>query len=137
MNVLVDTAVWSLMLRRPRARLSADEGAIVDQLRMLANSSCARMVGPVRQQLLSGIRDGNQYTKLRTTLRGLTDEPLETFDYELAAEIANRCVKGGIAVSDIDLLLCAIAVRRNWPIFTTDKDFARYQKFCPLKLHKA
>lgn len=32
----------------------------------------------------------------------------------------------GIAGSTVDLLICAVAVRREWTVFTRDLDFERY-----------
>jgi len=41
----------------------------------------------------------------------------------------------GVAGSAIDFLICAIALRRNWQIFTTDRDFIRYAEVLALKLY--
>ena len=50
MKVLVDTSVWSLALRR---RNSSEEPA-VEQLRWLIDQGRVAMIGPIRQELLSG-----------------------------------------------------------------------------------
>jgi predicted nucleic acid-binding protein len=68
-------------------------------------------------------------------LRAFDDPPLETGDHEQAAQMHNRCRARGIAGSAIDFLICAIASRRNWQIFTTDQDFERYRQVLGLKMY--
>jgi len=41
----------------------------------------------------------------------------------------------GIVVSIVDILLCAVAMKREWAVFTTDPDFLSYAKVLPLTLH--
>ncbi|MFN0169139.1 MAG: PIN domain-containing protein [Bryobacteraceae bacterium] len=126
MTFLVDTSVWSLALRRSNSQRSPGETLIVRRLQSLIDEGRVAMVGPVRQELLSGIRSHGQFVSLRDLLRSFPDEKLEVEDYEKAAEITNLCLRKGIAKSDIDQLLCAVAARRSWTILTTDPDFDRY-----------
>ena len=56
MNALVDTSVWSLALRRQHKDLTAAERAVVDELTNLTRESRTRIIGLIRQELLSGIR---------------------------------------------------------------------------------
>jgi predicted nucleic acid-binding protein len=136
MMVLVDTSVWSLAFRRQQADLGPNEVRTQEELAELVREGRAQMVGPVRQELLSGIRDKIQYSRLLQKLRAFEDASISTEDYEEAASITNECRAKGISGSAIDLLLCAIAVRRNWPIYTTDEDFVRFAKLLPLEIYK-
>jgi len=95
----------------------------------------AHIIGPIRQEILSGIASKDLYERLRLELRTLDDEPLTTSDFELAARLYNQCRSAGIAGSDIDLLICAVAMERNWAIFTTDRDFDRYAEVVGVQLH--
>jgi len=135
MNLLVDTPVWSLALRRKRADLSPREEQITQALKEVIRDGRARLVGVVRQELLSGIREEERFRKLRDYLRAFDDPALETGDYEEAAQMHNRCRARGIAGSAIDFLICAMASRRNWQIFTTDQDFERYGRVLGMKLY--
>ncbi len=135
MMVLVDTPIWSLALRRTGRKLTADQETLKQELVELIREGRARLLGPVRQELLSGIRDDAQFRKLREHLRAFDDGPLIAADYEKAAEANNRCRRAGIAGSPIDFLICAAAVGRNWVIFTTDRDFSRYAEHLPIRLH--
>ena len=134
MLVLVDTPIWSLALRRSSADLNPREQRLTAALRELIRDGRAQLVGPVRQELLSGLRRETALRKLRDQLRSFDEPPLEVDDYEEAARIHNQCRSRGIAGSAIDFLICAAASRRDWQIFTTDHDFTRYATVLPLKL---
>ena len=134
MNVLVDTPVWSLALRRDAGKLSEFERAIRQDLADLTADTRVRIVGPIRQELLSGIRNAAQFRAVRDDLRDFSDEPLSLEDWEAAAESNNACRVAGISGSAVDFLLCAVAIRRNWEIFTTDNDFQHYARVLPVRL---
>ncbi len=131
MNVLVDTPIWSQAFRRATTP-SAHTGALME----LVRQGRAELIGPVRQELLSGIRHQQQFQRLKTHLRPFPDLPLESDDFEQAAEHFNTCRSRGVQGSNTDFLICAVALRRGLEIFTTDKDFAQYARYLPLVLHK-
>jgi len=135
MMVLVDTSVWSLALRRKQSDLSPGEQALKSALQELVVDGRAQIVGPVRQELLSGIRAEETFRRLRDALRAFDEPHLRVQDYEEAARMSNICRARGIGGSAIDFLICAIAHLRNWEVFTTDRDFARYSKLLPLRLY--
>ena len=135
MNVLIDTSVFSLALRRKNENLSMNERLLVAELSELIREGRARMIGLIRQELLSGIKTTEQYEKLRVHLRSFPDENVDTSDYEEAAKFGNRCRTKGVAVSIVDILLCAIAIKRQWAILTTDPDFSSYARVLPLRIH--
>ena len=135
MNVLVDTSAWSLALRRKNESLNRNERIIVAELSELIQEGRARLVGLVRQELLSGIKTAEQYEKLKLYLRAFSDEVVDTSDYEEAAKAGNHCRAKGVVVSIVDILLCAIAIKRGWAIFTTDPDFSSYARVLPLRIH--
>jgi predicted nucleic acid-binding protein len=135
MMVLVDTPIWSLALRRRNADLNPREQRLTAALRELIQDGRAQLLGPVRQELLSGMREEASFKKLRDHLRAFEQVPLEVNDYEEAGRLNNQCRARGIAASAIDVLICATALRRNWQIFTTDNDFSRYATVLPLKLY--
>jgi hypothetical protein len=136
-SILVDTSVWSLALRRASRHLSDSEKLLVAEFAELINEGRAKIIGLVRQELLSGIKDAGQFEKLRKTLRAFPDELVRTEDYEAAAAASNKCRSKGIAVSVSDMLICAVASSRSWAIFSTDPDFKRHAGILPIKLHSA
>ena len=135
MQVLVDTSVWSVGLRRKRGQLSGAEESHRAELAELIQEARVRMIGPIRQELLSGIREEAQYARLRQFLRAFRDETMATEDYEAAARLSNQSRARGISGSATDFLICAVAVRRHWHIFTRDEDFTRYKAVIPVVLH--
>jgi predicted nucleic acid-binding protein len=130
MKVLVDTSVWSLALRR-----KAPTDPAVDVLRRLITAGRAAIVGPIRQEILSGIREQAAFDRLRDHLASFLDEPIVTADYEQAAAFFNVCRQRGLQGSNTDFLLCAVSIRHRMPLLTTDDDFPRYAKVLPLDLH--
>lgn len=135
MNVLVDTSVWSLSLRRNPRDLNPAERSIVVELTELIADGRARLMGLVRQELLSGVRSPGQFEALRTLLRAFPDVDVETSDYEFAAQASNRCKSKGVTVSLVDALIGAVANARGWTIFTTDQDFEHHASILPVELH--
>ena len=133
--VLVDTSVWSLALRRKRSDLGATDEVLREALRELVREGRAQLVGPVRQELLSGLRDEAIFRKVRDYLRAFDNPQLQAEDYEESARMNNACRARGIAGSPVDFLICAVAYIRNWQVFTTDRDFSRYNKVLPLRLY--
>ncbi len=135
MKVLVDTSIWSLALRRKKA-LSREEQVRIDELNELINEVRVVIIGPIRQELLSGISNDDQFRILKERLHAFEDLPLAQTDYERAAEFYTVCRKAGIQGSGIDFLICSVSVGNEIPIFTSDKDFLRYKKHLPISLYQ-
>ena len=131
MNVLVDTSVWSLALRRRRTRRVAETLELAE----LVREGRVVLLGAVRQELLSGIPDERQYATLREYLRAFPDLVLEAADHEEAALFFNRCRARGVQGSNTDFLICAAATRRRLGILTTDADFRQFARVLPIHLH--
>ncbi len=134
MKILVDTSVWSLALRKKS--LTDEETKIVKELKELIHELRVIIIGPIRQELLSGISDETKFMTLKEKLRAFEDTEILSGDYEDAAEIYNECRRNGIQGSQIDYLICSHAKNNNISIFTTDRDFENYQKIIDIKLHK-
>ena len=132
MKVLVDTPIWSFALRTPNKEYQNE----IDQLESLIRDQRALIIGPIRQEILSGYSDLPKYNKLKEKLSFFENTLIHDIDYESAAELCNHCRKKGVQGSHIDFLICAVAKRIDVPIFTTDKDFSNYQKAISIKLFK-
>ncbi len=122
--------------RRPE-HLSVQEQQLCEVLAELIREGRVQLLGPIRQELLSGIREETQFRKLRDYLRAFQEHPLEAANYEEAAHMNSRCRARGIAGSAPDFLICSAAHRRGWAIFTTDRDFQNYVSVLPVRLHPA
>lgn len=137
MNVLVDTSIWSLALRHKRHGLTQSDHVLIRALADLVGYGRAQLIGPVRQEVLSGIREQAQLVRLRDALRLYEETALITNDFEEAARMSNECRQRGITGSPVDFLLCAVAERHHWQIFTTDHDFEQYRRILGLALFSA
>ncbi|SRR5258708_7891822 len=131
MKVLADTPVWSAAFRRSEGQASA----LRAELEWLVAHGAVALMGPVRQELLSGIKERAQFEEVRAALRNFPDIALQTEDFETAAEYYNLCRGKGVQGSLTDFLICAGAARRGLEIFTTDVDFQHYRKHLPIALY--
>jgi len=134
-TVLVDTTIWSLALRRRAHQLSPEEKRLVDAWAGLVSSGRAVLTGPVRQEVLSGIRREEVFETLREKLGSFRYLEILPGDYVEAARFFNLCRSHGVTGSHVDMLICATACRHGVPIFTTDPDFAGYAQHVPIRLH--
>jgi predicted nucleic acid-binding protein len=132
MKVLIDTPIWSKAFRCKK--IKSDDKNIVDNLKYLIDEFMEVIIGPIRQELLSGITDEKVFRDLKEKMKGFNDFPIETKDYELAAEYSNICRRNGIQGSNTDFLICAVAVKNNFEISTTDDDFNQYKEHLPIRL---
>jgi len=131
LKVIVDTCVWSLALRRRNLAASP----VAQELERLIKEFRVQMIGPIRQEILSGIRSKTQFNSLKDRLSNFPDAPVITEDYERAAEFFILCRAKCVQGSNTDFLICAVAERSNCTLFTTDKDFQLFSKYIPVKLH--
>ena len=122
-RVLVDTSVWSLAFRRKK------DSEVARQLGNLILEHAVAIIGPIRQELLSGLSDDNIFNKLVDRLSVYNDFVIDADDYVTAAKFHNICRKNGIQGSHTDFLICAVAHNSDLQIYTTDKDFKNYARF--------
>ncbi len=130
MKVLVDTPVWSYALRSKNKEFQSEINSLVS----LISDQRAIIIGPIRQEILSGYGDFLKYRTVKEKLSYFENTPVLDSDYIIAAEFSNMCRKNGVQGSHTDFLICAVANRLDIPIFTTDKDFEHYRKTIPIKL---
>ena len=110
------------------------DSEITDKIKELIRDGRIVIIGPIRQELLSGISDVSQFNKLKDMLSAFEDIALESKHFIKAAEFSNICRQKGVQGSTIDFLICAVANIENLIVFTTDRDFENYKKHLPIKL---
>ncbi len=128
--VLVDTSIWSEVLRR-RKNINLQTHKT---LRSLIEEGKASIIGPIRQEILSGIKDVGQFESLKDTLSSFDDITIDSQMYELAAKFNNTCRSKGVQGSHVDFLICAVASHHGFEIYTSDKDFKSYSKHISIKI---
>jgi hypothetical protein len=128
LEVVVDTNVWSVAFRKSVNSLTPPEQQALNALVTLLDEGRAVLFGPVRQELLSGLRSPAQYDALRLRLRAFPDPEITVDDYETAARFSTQCREAGVATSPVDMLLCAVSARLEMAILTLDRDFEGYSR---------
>lgn len=130
MKIIVDTSVWSLFLRR-RNRM---DSPLLPVLRRAIQDNRVQMLGIIRQELLSGIRNPSQFQKIEKVLDSFPDLLASSEDHTLAARFFDTCRRKGIQGSPVDFLICAQAHRNRMRILTADKDFEHYAAHLPVEI---
>ncbi len=129
MSLLVDACVWSLSLRRrPGAPLSGDQKRAEIELHEAIAGGRVAILGAIRQEVLSGIRDRAQFLKTRQALSSFPDEEVLPGDYLDAARSFNLCLEHGVQCGAVDILIAAVAARRKFTVLTCDKALLRCLK---------
>jgi len=131
MKVIVDTCIWSLALRRDHDI----NDPLVIELKELIKEVRIQMIGPIRQEILSGLKSKRQFEELKEYLTAFPDLYLQSLDFELAAEFFNTNRQKGIQGSNTDFLICAVSYKYQMPIFTIDDDFKLYMTNVPITLY--
>lgn len=130
MSLLVDSCAWSEAFRKNGS--PAVKRALADVLLKQGGT----LIGAVRQEVLSGLKDEKYFVYLKAVLREFLDLKVNVEDHENAASLCNTCRSAGVQGSPTDFLICAVAIRMNVEIFTYDNDFERFAKFIPIRLYK-
>ena len=131
MNVLVDTCIWARSLRIKPAL----HDPLVEEMGRLSESGRVRIIGAIRQEILSGAAPSARFEALKIQLQSFPDLLLEREDYERTAAFYNLCRSKGVQASNTDFLICSAAVRHRTPIFTTDNDFSHIARLLSIPLH--
>ncbi len=127
----MDTCIWSHALRSRKPEYEV----LVKSLETLIAEQRVLIIGAIRQEVLSGYSDHNKFEILKAKLNYFENTPTLDEDYITAARFYNECRQKGVQGSHIDLLICAVAVRLNASILTSDKDFGFYQQYLPISLY--
>ena len=127
---IADTSVWSLFLRRSSSLSSKHQNFLKEGI---LNGE-VQMLGIIRQECLSGIKEPAQWGKLKGILQGFPDLPASSEDHIVASDYFNTCRRNGVQGGAADFLICAQAARSKLPILTLDKDFKHYSEVLPVTL---
>ena len=122
MNLVVDTSVWSLVLRR--RRFDPDDRWVQAFRSHVEAGDAVLLVGIVLQELLSGVRTPRQLDRLADRLAPFPIVSLRRSTYVLAATLCNQCRRKGIQAGSIDALIAAACIEHGFPLLTADSDFA-------------
>lgn len=130
MNLLVDTSVWSLALRRNQP---ADLPEVRALGQALGNGEVCS-TGLILQELLQGFNRPRASEKIVRYFGAIPLLVPDRSDYENAADLHNSCRRKGVQTGTIDALLAQLCIRHELMMLTTDKDFSRISNLTTLQL---
>lgn len=134
MTFFVDTSVWSLAFRRDVPAASNERRELV---RAIEAGEELVTTGLVLQELLQGFSGPRNRGQILERFDALPLLIPDRRDHVDAAELRNRCRRGGIQIGTIDALLAQLCLRHNLTMLTADKDFRDIAGHCALKLWTA
>ena len=132
MNLIVDTSVWSLFLRRDN--IEQDNPFVVQLRKHIENEDCIHLVGLILQELLDGLKSSRHFDVILDYFDDFSLIELTRDDFIEAACLKNKCRERGVQAGAVDFLIAATAINRNYPLLTADKDFQHIAKHCRLML---
>ena len=98
---------------------------MIAQLREAIREGRVVIIGPIRQEIFSGIRNKAQSAKTQALFEPYLDEEIEAEDFVEAARLFNDCRDHGVECGPVDILICAVAVRMHYDILTYDQGLKR------------
>ena len=134
LTLLVDTSVWSLVLRRDG---SAPEAHARELIRALGAGEVIVTIGIILQELLQGFSGPRARDLILDHFSALPLLVPQRRDHVEAAELRNRCRRAGVQVGTIDALLAQLCIRHELMLLSTDNDFTRIAEHCALELWSA
>jgi hypothetical protein len=133
LSLFVDTSVWSLALRRDAPASSSEVRTL---MRAVETGETILTTGLVLQELLQGFSGPKARDKILDRFSAVPLLVPDRDDHVRAAELRNRCRRGGIQIGTIDALLAELCVRHELTMLTSDNDFEHIAKHCALKVWK-
>ena len=133
MTLFVDTSVWSLAFRRDRPSTAPQVVALRSALEGGETIVCT---GLVLQELLQGFSGPRARRDIIDRFTALPLLVPHRQDHVDAAELRNRCRRGGVQLGTIDALLAQLCIRHELTLLTTDNDFVHAASHCPLQVWK-
>jgi predicted nucleic acid-binding protein len=128
-SLLVDTSVWSLLLRRDRPRDVPEVRALVAALN---NGERILSTGLILQELLQGFSGPKATSQIIKRFAPFALLAPDRQDHIFAAAIRNRCRKRGVQAGTINALIAQLCIRHELVLLTTDAVFTHIARHTSL-----
>jgi len=120
-NLVVDTSVWSLVLRRPHVEATHP---FVQAFRFHINQENGIfLIGNILQELLDGVKNQRTFDNLVKILQPFPLLAVTRDTHISASLLRNTCRSKGIQSGPVDCLIAAACLEHGFPLLTTDCDF--------------
>lgn len=123
---LVDTSAWIRHFSR----------SDTFDMRTICSPDDRVLCLPVYQELLQGIREERIYRKIQHALRAaqIVENPMELGLFEEAAQLYRLARRQGVTIrSSVDCLIAATAIRHDFVVLHSDRDFPLLAQVSPLR----
>jgi len=130
-RLFVDTSVWSLAFRRNASPDLPEVGCLH---KALTGDDLVFTTGLVLQELLQGFRGPRARDRILSHFGTLPLIAPDRVDHVETVALRNACRRRGVQVGTIDALLAQLCVRHGLVLLTTDGDFNRVARACPLEV---
>lgn len=131
MTLFVDTSVWSLAFRRDQVSAAAQVRVLRDALE---GGGTIVVTGLVLQELLQGFTGPKARKDIIDRFAALPLLASDRLDHIDAAQLRNRCRRAGLQIGTIDAVIAQLCIRHDLMLLTTDNDFVRAARHCPLRV---
>ena len=119
---LIDSSIWIQALA-PRA-----PGAMTVLLRALLEANTAVVTDMVRLEVLAGAKSSKEFDQFRQDFDALRCLSTTTQAWRQAEDLGCALGRRGLPVPSPDLLIAAVAVSYDVPLWHADKDFERIKQ---------
>jgi hypothetical protein len=127
-NVLVDTSIWILALRK-----NPDKAA-KSRLDTLLSEDRVAVSPPIKLELLGGTKTEAEYEKLSQRLDALESLPVDEAIWNKAAKLAFSLRRKGVTVPYINLAIACVAMNNDAVLLHADSDFDLIAQHSKLKV---
>lgn len=129
----MDTSVWSLAFRRDTPSSTPQTRALIQAI---DSGQTILTTGLVLQELLQGFSGPKARDRILARFSAVPLLIPDREDHVRAAELRNRCRRGGVQIGTIDALLAQLCIRHDLTMLTSDDDFGHMSDHCALRIWK-
>jgi predicted nucleic acid-binding protein len=127
--ILVDTSVWIEFFRGNNCPETALLGGLL-------RDSNICICGPILSELLQGVRNEREFSKIQNFANSLIYFPFHDRYFLDAAQLYRTCRKKGVTIrKTIDCFIAACAIDHEVELLHADSDFTALAKCTPLLIY--
>jgi tRNA(fMet)-specific endonuclease VapC len=115
--VLIDTSAWIDFFR-------GKQSAVADTVQLALQLGLARLCGPVKAELLQGVKTKKEKLQLSIMFDAVESLPTHELDWEVAGNTLQALRESGITLPLTDAVIAAIAIRHKAQVVTLDHHFS-------------
>ena len=131
MALLVDTSVWSLLLRRD---VPPDIPEVVALCSALSGQDAVLTTGLIVQELLQGFVPAHVQSAITERFAALGFLDPTRHDHIAAAALGNACRAKGVHLETVDALIAQLCIAHDLVLLSTDDDFRHAARHIPLRV---